>query len=152
MEASLVDKQTSAGTAGASEKVYQKRLEAKDEAATEGEEMKELIPEESDGEAEEEGNVEEEEEDDKEEEEEGLEDSELMPSLEDSYETNIEEVGAEQPASGLRRRNRPEWTHAGLLHCTEMWQIITNIYYLKGFHSKRLSTYSSKTYIALITS
>lgn len=69
--------------------------------------MKELIPEESDGEAEEEGN---EEEDDKEEEEEeeGLEDSELMPSLEESYETNIEEVGAEQPASGLRRRNRPE--------------------------------------------
>lgn len=69
--------------------------------------MKELIPEESDGEAEEEGN---EEEDDKEEEEEeeGLEDSELMPSLEELYETNIEEVGAEQPASGLRRRNRPE--------------------------------------------
>ncbi|XP_044042934.1 coiled-coil domain-containing protein 107 [Siniperca chuatsi] len=108
-EASLVDKQTSAGTA--SEKVYQKHLEAKDEAASEGEEMKELIPEESDREAEEEGNVEEEdseEEEEEEEEEEGLEDSELMPSLEDLYETNIEEVGAEQPASSLRRRNRPE--------------------------------------------
>lgn len=101
-------------SAGPSEKVYQKRSEAKDEAATDGEEMKELIPEESDGEAEEEGNVEEEQEDDKneegeeEEEEDGLEDSELMPSPEESYETNIEEAGAEQPASGLRRRNRPE--------------------------------------------
>ncbi|XP_059182135.1 coiled-coil domain-containing protein 107 isoform X2 [Centropristis striata] len=100
VEASLVDKQTSPETAEASENVYQKPSEAKDEAATEGEEMKELIPEESDGE---EGKVEEEEE-----EEEGLEDSELMPSLEDSCETNIEEVGAEQPASGLRRRNRPD--------------------------------------------
>lgn len=108
VEASLVEKESSAGAAEASEKVYQKRLEAKDEAATDGEEMKELIPEESDGEAEEEGNVEEEQEDDKnQEEEEGLEDSEL-PSLEESYETNIEEVGGEQPVSGLRRRNRPE--------------------------------------------
>ncbi|XP_076578842.1 uncharacterized protein LOC143315191 isoform X1 [Chaetodon auriga] len=107
-EASPVEKESSAGAAEASEKVYQKHLEAKDEAATDGEEMKELIPEESDGEAEEEGNVEEEQEDDKnEEEEEGLEDSEL-PSLEESYETNIEEVGREQPVSGLRRRNRPE--------------------------------------------
>ncbi|XP_049422152.1 coiled-coil domain-containing protein 107 isoform X1 [Epinephelus fuscoguttatus] len=109
VQASLVDKQSSTGTAEASEKVYQKSLEGKDEAATEGEEMKELVPEESDGESEEEGNVEEEEEVDKEqEEEEGLEDSELMPSLEDSYETNIEEVGMEQLASGLRRRNRPD--------------------------------------------
>ncbi|XP_041820014.1 coiled-coil domain-containing protein 107 isoform X2 [Chelmon rostratus] len=111
VEASLVEKESSAGP---SEKVYQKRSEAKDEAATDGEEMKELIPEECDGEAEEEGNVEEEQEDDKneegeeEEEEDGLEDSELMPSPEESYETNIEEAGAEQPASGLRRRNRPE--------------------------------------------
>ncbi len=101
VEASLVENQSSAETAEGSEKVYQKRLEAKDEAAKEGEEMKELIQEESEGEAEEDGNVEEEEED-------GLKDSELMPSLEDSYKTNIEEVGAEQPASGLRRRNRPE--------------------------------------------
>uniref|UniRef100_A0A3P8U083 Si:ch73-278m9.1 n=1 Tax=Amphiprion percula TaxID=161767 RepID=A0A3P8U083_AMPPE len=57
--------------------------------------------------------AEEEEDDDRaaeeeEEEEEGLEHSELMPSLEDLYETNIEEVGADQLASGLRRRNRPE--------------------------------------------
>lgn len=63
--------------------------------------MKELVPEESDGEMEDDVN----DEDEKEEEEE--EDSELMPSLEE-YETNIEEVGAEEPASGLRRRNRPE--------------------------------------------
>uniref|UniRef100_UPI0037E716F8 protein RIC-3 n=1 Tax=Semicossyphus pulcher TaxID=241346 RepID=UPI0037E716F8 len=107
VEASLADKQTSAGTEEASEKVYEKRLEAEGEAATEGEEMKELTPEESDGEAEDGGNVEEEG-DIKEEEQEGSEDSELLPSLESSYETNIEEVGAEQLASGLRRRNRPE--------------------------------------------
>lgn len=81
--------------------------ELQDEAATEGEEMKELVPEESEGEAEEEGN-EEEEDDKEEEEEEGSEDSELMPSLEDSRETNIGEVGAEQLAPGLRRRIRPE--------------------------------------------
>lgn len=61
--------------------------------------MKELVPEESDGEMEDEVNDEDEEEEE--------EDSELMPSLEE-YETNIEEVGAEEPASGLRRRNRPE--------------------------------------------
>ncbi|XP_070785308.1 resistance to inhibitors of cholinesterase protein 3 isoform X2 [Enoplosus armatus] len=109
-EAPLVHKQASVGTADASEKVYQKSLEAKDEAATEGEEMKELIPEESDREAEEEGNVEEDDdkEEEEEEEEEGLEDSELMPSPDDSYETNIEQVGAKLPAPGLRRRNRPE--------------------------------------------
>lgn len=103
-----MDSQSSAGTAEASEKVYQKCLDARDEAATEGEEMKELTLEESDGEAEEEGSVQEEEEDAKEERKEGLKDSEVMPSLEESYETNIEEIRAEQPASGLRRRNRPE--------------------------------------------
>ncbi|XP_039647579.1 coiled-coil domain-containing protein 107 isoform X2 [Perca fluviatilis] len=114
-KASLVDKRASQGAAEASEKVYQKHLEAKDEAATEGEEMKQLIPEESDGGTEEEGKAEEaeeedgkEEEEEEEEEEEGLEGSELMPSLEDSYESNIEEVGAEQRAPGLRRRNRPD--------------------------------------------
>ncbi|XP_037617030.1 coiled-coil domain-containing protein 107 isoform X3 [Sebastes umbrosus] len=108
VEASLVDKQTSPVTAEPSEKVYQKLVE--DEAATEGEEMKELVPEESDGEAEEEedDDKEEEEEVEEEAEEEGSEDCELMPSLEDPYETNIEEVGAEQLASGLRRRNRPD--------------------------------------------
>ncbi|XP_040886496.1 coiled-coil domain-containing protein 107 [Toxotes jaculatrix] len=106
VEASVVDSQTS-GAAEASEKVYEKHSEAKDEAATEGEEMKELIPEESDGEAEREGDVleEEEEEDRVEEEEEQLEDCELMPSLEDFCEPNTEEA---LPASGLRRRNRPE--------------------------------------------
>ncbi|XP_078098685.1 uncharacterized protein LOC144512027 isoform X2 [Sander vitreus] len=98
-DASLVDKQASPGAAEASEKVYQKHLEAKDEAATEGEEMKQLIPEESDGGTEGEGNAEEED---------GLEVSELIPSLEDLYETNIEEVGAERRAPGLRRRNRPD--------------------------------------------
>lgn len=105
-----VDKQSSAVTAEASEKVYEKHSEARDDAAAEGEEMKELRPEDSDGEAAiEEEDVEAEEEDDRAAvEEEGLEHSELMPSLEDSYETNIEEVGAEQLASGLRRRNRPE--------------------------------------------
>ncbi|XP_075932136.1 uncharacterized protein LOC142931894 isoform X2 [Anarhichas minor] len=94
-EAPLADEQSSPGTAEA-ERVYQKRLE--DEAATEGEEVKEPVPEESDGEAEEDGNVEEEE--DREEEDE-LEDSELN-------ETNIGEAGAKQPSSGLRRRNRPD--------------------------------------------
>lgn len=104
-EASLLEKQSSVGGAEATVQYPKCLEEPQDEAATQGEEMKELIPEESDGEAEEEGN---EEEDDKEEEEEESEDSELMPSLEESYETNIEEVGAEQLTSGLRRRIRPE--------------------------------------------
>ncbi|XP_010750570.2 uncharacterized protein ccdc107 isoform X1 [Larimichthys crocea] len=104
VEASLAEMQASAGAAVASEKVYEKHLEDKDKATTEGEEMRELIPEESEGEAEGEGKMEEEEDGDVEEE--GLEDSE--PSLEESWETNIEEVGAEHPVSGLRRRNRPE--------------------------------------------
>ncbi|XP_026183001.1 acidic leucine-rich nuclear phosphoprotein 32 family member A [Mastacembelus armatus] len=111
-ESSLVDKETS-GAPETSKKVVQKHSKAKDEAATEGEEMMELIPEESEAEAEaeEEREVVAEEEDEKdraEEEEEGLEHSELMPSLEDSYRPHTEEVGAEQPVSGLRRRNRPE--------------------------------------------
>ncbi|XP_068573210.1 coiled-coil domain-containing protein 107 isoform X2 [Cebidichthys violaceus] len=104
-DASAAEEQTSPGTAEG-EQVYQKRLEDEDEAATEGEEMKELVPEESDGESEEDGIVEEEEED---KEEDGLEEEEeLMPSLEDSYDTNIGEAGAKQPSSGLRRRNRPD--------------------------------------------
>lgn len=76
--------------------------------------MKELRPEESDGEVageEEEveaAAVEEEEGDRAEEEEEALENSERIPSLEDLCETNIEKAGAEHSASGLRRRNRPE--------------------------------------------
>lgn len=100
-----LETQSSAGTAETSERVRPKGSEElQDEAATEGEEMKELVPEETDGEMEDEVNDEDEEEEGGEE-----EDSELMPSLEE-YETNIEEVGAEEPASGLRRRNRPEWS------------------------------------------
>nr|XP_020457151.1 uncharacterized protein LOC109960980 isoform X2 [Monopterus albus] len=99
-DVSLVDKRT----CGVAE-VHRKHSGAKNEAAAEGEDMKELISEESDREEESEGEVLG---DRAEEEEEGLEDSELMPSLEDSYELNTKEAGAEQPASGLRRRNRPE--------------------------------------------
>lgn len=100
-----MDKQTS-GAAEASEKVSHKHSEAKDEAAAEGEEMKELTP----GGAEtEEGDVvgeeDEEEEDVTGDNEEGFEKSDLLPLLEPS---NIEEVGAEQLVSCLRRRNRPE--------------------------------------------
>ncbi|XP_060885425.1 coiled-coil domain-containing protein 107 isoform X2 [Labrus mixtus] len=109
-EASLAENQTSGGTAEAPGKDYEKHVEAEDEAATEGEEMKELGPEKSEGEEEEDGKEEglEEEEEEGEEEGEGVEDPQLMPSLESSCETNIEEIGAEQAASGLRRRNRPE--------------------------------------------
>ncbi|XP_030575559.1 uncharacterized protein LOC115773175 isoform X1 [Archocentrus centrarchus] len=95
-----MDKQPSAEKAEASETIYEKHPDVKHDAATEGEEMKELRPEECDGEAaveecdgEEEG---------------GWEHSELIPSLEGSCETNAEGVGVEQLASGLRRRNRPE--------------------------------------------
>ncbi|KAL3048597.1 hypothetical protein OYC64_007198 [Pagothenia borchgrevinki] len=76
--------ESSPETPEASEQICPRRLE--DDAAAEGEEMKELKPEESDGEEEEE-------------EEEGLE---------DSSETNIEDVGSEQLVSGLRRRNKPD--------------------------------------------
>ncbi|CAB1346217.1 unnamed protein product [Coregonus sp. 'balchen'] len=64
------------------------------------------------GEEEEEEQLEEEEEE--EEEEEDKYDSEVMPSLEDYCETNIEVIGVaqsipeEMPTTGLRRRNRPE--------------------------------------------
>ncbi|XP_026220044.1 coiled-coil domain-containing protein 107 [Anabas testudineus] len=111
-EASAEDKRTSAA-AEASEMVYQKHSDAKDEAAAEGEEMKQLTPGGSEGEKIQEGGVVEEEEEEEEEEEdveeeddeEGLEESELLASLEPP---NIEEVGAEQLPSGLRRRNRPD--------------------------------------------
>ncbi|KAK2883297.1 coiled-coil domain-containing protein 107 isoform X1 [Channa argus] len=103
-EASGGDKHTS-GAQMASKKVYDEHTESK-EAAKEGNQMKELTPVESDGEAIDDGNSggEEESEDIAKEEQEGIE-PELIPSREDS---NIEEVGAEQPASGLRRRNRHE--------------------------------------------
>nr|XP_020502815.1 neurofilament light polypeptide-like isoform X1 [Labrus bergylta] len=107
-EASLAENQTSGGTAEAPGKDYVKHVEAEDEAATEGEEMKELSPEKSEGEEEEDGKEEGVEEEEEEGEGEGVEDPQLMPSLESSCETNIEEIGAEQAASGLRRRNRPE--------------------------------------------
>ncbi|XP_068162843.1 coiled-coil domain-containing protein 107 isoform X2 [Antennarius striatus] len=119
-EASPLEERSSAGAADAPEKDYKERLEAKEEAATEGEEMKELVPEESEGEAEELEEEEEMEEDNGEEDEveedngeeeggeEGLEDSLLIPLSKKLCETNIEEVGAELPPSGLRRRNRPE--------------------------------------------
>ncbi|CAN9508072.1 unnamed protein product [Ophioblennius macclurei] len=70
------------------------------------EDLKELRPDESDGEVdagEEDADVEEDEEEEEE------DDNESERSQEDVHHTNIEEVGAvEQQASGLRRRNRPE--------------------------------------------
>lgn len=87
-EASLTKNQ---GSADSSEHVYPECLE----------EVKELTPEQSDVLAEEEGSKEEV---DNEEE----EDCDLIPSLEGPIETNTEEVGGAEPATGLRRRNRPE--------------------------------------------
>ncbi|KAM6895800.1 uncharacterized protein FYW49_019682 [Xenentodon cancila] len=97
------EKQSSSETASSPEKGYEKYSDAKDDAQTEGEEMKELRAEDGDGEA---AGVSEEEEEETEEE--VLEFPELMVSLKDSCDTNVEKVGAEQPATGLRRRNRPE--------------------------------------------
>lgn len=94
-------------------KALEELEEQEEKAAVKDEEVKELEPEEeAEGES---GEEDDEEEKDEKEEEEGLEESELMPSLEEEEEeeedvTNIEEVGATEPASGLRRRNRPEWT------------------------------------------
>lgn len=95
------DKQPSSEKAEPTARVSEEHSDIKHEA--EGEEMKEVRPEEYDGD-------ETVEECDREEEEEegGWEHSELIPSLEASRET--EEIGAEQLVSGLRRRNRPEWT------------------------------------------
>lgn len=113
-DAFLVDKQASGGTVEASKKIHEKPSEPKDEAAAESDDMRELIQEESDKETEEEEGDEEDlqeansEEEQEEEEEEGLEESDHMPSIEDRSETNIKEAGAEQPAPGLRRRNRPD--------------------------------------------
>ncbi|XP_040028884.1 uncharacterized protein LOC120817113 isoform X2 [Gasterosteus aculeatus] len=101
-EAHLSDEQSATGT----KQVDQKHSEVDDEATTEGEEMRELIPEESEGEAQ--VKVGPGEDNEEEEEEEVLVESELMLSLEEMHETNIQEVGAEQQASGLRRRNRPD--------------------------------------------
>ncbi|XP_063316450.1 coiled-coil domain-containing protein 107 isoform X2 [Pelmatolapia mariae] len=95
------DKQPSSEKAEPAARVYEEHSDIKHEA--EGEETKEVRPEEYDGD-------ETVEECDREEEEEegGWEHSELIPSLEASRETNAEEIGAEQLVSGLRRRNRPE--------------------------------------------
>ncbi|KAM3859258.1 uncharacterized protein ACN63O_017337 [Diretmus argenteus] len=90
-------RQTCEGTTEASERVgHDERPEAKDQDTTDAEELGEQIPEESEREVKEDGDMEEDEEEE--------DDSEVMPSLEDSYETKIEDVGA----SGLRRRNRPD--------------------------------------------
>lgn len=103
-----MNKQTSEAVE-ALEKVSYKHLETKDKAAAEGEKRKELTSGGSDEEKTGEGDVVEDKEDEEEDKagdnEEGFEKSELLPSLEPS---NIEEVGAEQLVSGLRRRNRPE--------------------------------------------
>ncbi|XP_029902099.1 resistance to inhibitors of cholinesterase protein 3 [Myripristis murdjan] len=112
-DVSVENSQACAGVAvaaAASEKVCHEQ--AKDEAAADAEEMGEPIAEESEREEEEDEDMNTEEEEEEEEEDDGddeeLDDSELMPSLEESLETNIEDVGAETPASGLRRRIRPE--------------------------------------------
>ncbi|XP_034018888.1 coiled-coil domain-containing protein 107 [Thalassophryne amazonica] len=73
-------------------------VEAKGEDAA-GQEMMEVTPEKTDRQTQDEGNMEDEE---------GLADAELIPSLEDCEDVNIEEIEAEQRAPGLRRRNRLE--------------------------------------------
>ncbi|XP_041833884.1 coiled-coil domain-containing protein 107 isoform X2 [Melanotaenia boesemani] len=92
-----VDKQPSEETAEAAETDSEKHSDDENDATTEGEKGKELRPEETDGEAAAGG-----EDVEAEEEEDGLE------FMEDSCKRNIEEIGAEQPATSLRRRNRPE--------------------------------------------
>lgn len=96
--------QPSSQTVKDPEKIYEGPADGKEDAAAEGEEMTELEPEES---ISEEQDVKVEEMDDKGEDETGnLEPTELEPAS--LSETNIKEVCAEQPVSGLRRRNRPE--------------------------------------------
>lgn len=90
MEASPLGKQNSA----------EQVSPAASEELEEGEELKELVPEEDDMPVEE----------DRDQDEEEVEDCELMPSLEESPERNFEDSGRVEPVSGLRRRNRPEWT------------------------------------------
>ncbi|MEQ2167664.1 hypothetical protein GOODEAATRI_006390 [Goodea atripinnis] len=98
------DTQPSPETVEAPEKVYEQPSDGKDEAAAEGEEMMELRPEKPVGEEEdvEAGEMNDKGEDNME----GLEPIELESAS--LCETNIEEIYAEQPVSGLRRRNRPE--------------------------------------------
>ncbi|XP_017294219.1 coiled-coil domain-containing protein 107 [Kryptolebias marmoratus] len=99
---SLGAKDTSAAVDKPSaEGVYDTRSDGTDAAAAEGEEMMERGPEGSDGEADE---ADGETEDDGEK----PEPPELPASSEESCEANMEAVGAEQPPTSLRRRNRPE--------------------------------------------
>ncbi|XP_035989584.1 coiled-coil domain-containing protein 107 [Fundulus heteroclitus] len=96
--------QPSPETSEAPQKVSKQPSDGGDEAAAQGEEMMELRPDECIGEEE---DLEAEETDDQGEDEvEGLEPTEHEPPS--TCETNIEEVCAEQPVTGLRRRNRPE--------------------------------------------
>lgn len=120
MEASPLDKQNSAESAEQVCPAVSEELE--EEAAVDGEKVKELLSEEVNTQAEEVRSQEEME---------AEEDCELMPFLEESAERNVEDVGPVEPLSGLRRRNRPEWT-------LKMWQII--IYYMKGIKFSSPST------------
>lgn len=95
MEASSLDKQDLAESAEQVCPAASEELE--EEAAVDGEKVKELLSEEVNTPAEEVRSQKEMEEDD-----------ELMPSLEESSERNFEDVGPVEPVSGLRRRNRPE--------------------------------------------
>lgn len=95
MEASSLDKQDLAESAEQVCPAASEELE--EEAAVDGEKVKELLSEEVNTPAEEVRSQKEMEEDD-----------ELMPSLEELSERNFEDVGPVEPVSGLRRRNRPE--------------------------------------------
>lgn len=95
--------QPSSQTVEDPEEIYEGPADGKEDAAADGEEMTKLEPEESIGD---EQDLKAEELDDKGEDEMGdLEPTELEPAS--LSETNID-VCAEQPVSGLRRRNRPE--------------------------------------------
>ncbi|XP_037551581.1 coiled-coil domain-containing protein 107 [Nematolebias whitei] len=99
----VVDKRPSAETAEAAEDVYGTHSDDTDDAKAEGEEMKEHGPEDSDeSEEAEEANNETKDGGEK------PKPPELHTCLEESNETKIEDVGAEQPPTSLRRRNRPE--------------------------------------------
>lgn len=96
----VADKQPPAETADAAEDVYGTHSGDTDDAKADGEELKEHGPEDSDEEAEEANKETKDEEQPK--------PPELHVCSEESNETKIEDVGAEQPPTSLRRRNRPE--------------------------------------------
>lgn len=112
MEASPPDKENLAESAEQVCPAASEELE--EEAAVDGEKVKEILSEDV-------NTPEEEVRSQKEMEEE--EDRELMPSLEESSERNFEDVGPVEPVSGLRRRNRPEWT----LKCDRLLFIIWKV-------------------------